>query len=70
MQLGVDLEAGVVGGFHVQVTAQLAGFHHEVDHALLPGEQAEITPDPTFLAKINTDYKPAIAALQLKYLSE
>ena len=32
--------------------------------ALLPGEQPEITPDAAFVTKINTDYKPAITALQ------
>ncbi len=32
--------------------------------ALLPGEQPEIVADATFQAKIDTDYKPAIVALQ------
>lgn len=32
--------------------------------ALLPGEQPEIAPNPVFVTKINTDYKPAIDALQ------
>jgi 5'-nucleotidase/UDP-sugar diphosphatase len=31
--------------------------------ALLPGEGAEITPDPTFQTQIDTVYKPPIAAL-------
>jgi 5'-nucleotidase len=33
---------------------------------LLPGEQPEIPADPTFQAKIDTDYKPGVVALQTK----
>lgn len=62
MTVGFDA-AGLVSVISGVIHPVWAGGLGATPRPLLPGEQPEIVPDATFEAKINTDYKPAIATL-------
>jgi 5'-nucleotidase len=63
MTLGFDAAGGVVEITGVIRPVWADGLGTPA-RALLPGEQPEIAADAAFETKINTDFKPAIAALQ------